>query len=115
MALLLIQGEWFMINDKCQSNSKKQDLEIRNVASFIGTLISTFPANEYGRLYYRAILKNKDDFLKANKVDFNTRIDLTKNASQEIKWSENNIFYVFKPIRKVKTTKVIYTDASLEG
>ena len=49
-----------MINDKCQSNSKKQDLEIRNVASFIGTLISTFPANEYGRLYYRAILKNKD-------------------------------------------------------
>ena len=111
----MIQGEWLMINDKCQSNSKKQDLEIRDVASFIGTLISTFPANEYGRLYYRAILKNKDDFLKANKVDFNTRIDLTKNASQEIKWWENNIFYVFKPIRKVKTSKVIYTDASLEG
>ena len=36
--------------DKCQSISKKQDLKIRDVASFIGTLTSTFPANEYGPL-----------------------------------------------------------------
>ena len=86
-----------MINDKCQSNSKKQDLEIRNVASFIGTLISTFPANEYGRLYYRAILKNKDDFLKANKVDFNTRIDLTKNASQEKNGGKTTFFMFLNP------------------
>ena len=53
--------------DKCQSISKKQDLKIRDVASFIGTLSSTFPANEYGPLYYRANLKNKDDFLTVNK------------------------------------------------
>ena len=103
------------IYDKCQSISKKQDLKIRDVASFIDTLTSTFPANEYGPLYYRTILKNKDDFLKANKGNFNARIDLTKNALQEIKWWENNIFYPFKLIRKVKISKVIYTDASLEG
>ena len=34
---------------------------------------------------------------------------------QDIKWWENNIFYAFKPIRKVKIRKVIYTDASHEG
>ena len=34
---------------------------------------------------------------------------------QEIKWWGNNIFYVFKPIRKLKISKLIYTDASLEG
>ena len=78
-------------------------------------MTSTFPANEYGPLYYRTILKNKDDFLKANKGNFNARIDLTKNVLQEVKWSENKIFYAFKPIRNVKTSKVIYTDASLEG
>ena len=61
------------------------------------------------------MLKNKDDFLKANKADFNTRIDLTKNALQEIKWWENNIFYAFKLITKVRISKVIYTDVSLEG
>ena len=103
------------IFDKCRSIPKKQDIKITNVASFIGTLASTFPANEYGPLYYRAILKNKDDFLKANKGNFNARIDLTKNALQEIKWWENNIFYAFNPKRKVKIIKVIYTDASLEG
>ena len=103
------------IYDKCQLISKKQDLEIRDVASFIGTLTLTFAATEYGSLYYRAILKNKDDFLKANKGNFNARIDLTKNALQEIKWWENNIFYAFKLITKVRISKVIYTDVSLEG
>ena len=34
---------------------------------------------------------------------------------QDIKWWENNIFYAFKPIRKVKIRKVIYIDASHEG
>ena len=58
--------------------------------------------------------KKKDDFFRANKGNFNARMDLTKNALQEIKW-ENNIFYAFKPIRKVKISKVIYTDTSLEG
>ena len=56
------------IYDKCQSISKKQYLKVRNVPSFIGSLNSTFLVNEYGPLYYRAILKNKDDFPKANKV-----------------------------------------------
>ena len=49
------------IYDKCHSISKKQNLKIRDVASFIGTLTSTFPANEYRPLYYRAILKNNND------------------------------------------------------
>ena len=63
------------IYDKCQSISKKQDLKIRDVASFIGTLTSKFPANKYGPLYYRDILKNKDDFLRTNKGNFNARIE----------------------------------------
>ena len=83
------------IYDKCQSISKKQYLKVRDVPSFIGSLNSTFPVNEYGPLYYRAILKNKDDFPKANKGNFNAMIDLTKNALQEIKWWENKIFLCF--------------------
>ena len=74
------------IYDKCQSISKKHDLKTRNVASFICTLTSTFPANEHGPLYYRTILKNEDDFFKANKGSFNAGIDLTKKVLQEIKW-----------------------------
>ena len=61
-------------------------MKTRDVASFICTLASTFPANEHGSLYYRAILKNKDDFLKVIKGNFNARIDMTKKVLQEIKW-----------------------------
>ena len=85
--MLLIQREWLHISvNQCQSISKKQDLKIRDVASFIDTLTSTFPANKYGPLYYRAVLKSKDDFLKGNKGNFNASIDLAKNDLQEIKW-----------------------------
>ena len=83
------------IYDKCQSISKKQYLKVRDVPSFIDSLNSTFPVNEYGPLYCKAILKNKDDFPKANKGNFNAMIDLTKNALQEIKWWENKIFLCF--------------------
>ena len=58
-------------------------MKIRDVASFIDTLTSAFPPNEYGPLYYRAISKDKDDFLKANKGNFNARLTLTKNVLQE--------------------------------
>ena len=71
-------------------NSKKARFE-----NFIGTLTSTFTASEHGPLYYRTILTNKGDSLNVSKSNYNTRMKLTINALQELKWWENNIFYIF--------------------
>ena len=94
---------------------RKQNLKIREIASFIGTLTSTFPANEYVPLHYRAILKSKGDFLKLNKGNYNARIKLAVNALQELRWWGNKIFNIFIHIRNVKISRVIYIDTSLEG
>ena len=93
----------------------KPKLAIREFASFIGTLTSSFPGNQFGPQYYRAMLKLKDKSLKYNKGNFNAVIKLSEDALYEIAWWKKNIFKVFKPIRYPKISIIIYTDASLEG
>ena len=58
----------------------KPKLTIREFASFIGTLISSFPGNQFGPLYYRAMLKLKDKSLKYNKGNFNAVITSFEDA-----------------------------------
>ena len=97
-------------HEKCCVILTKPKLTIREFATFIGTLTSSFPGNQFDPLYYIAMLKFKDKSLKYIKGDFNTMIKL-----HETSWWKNNIFKVFEPIRYPKISITIYTDASLEG
>ena len=103
------------IHEKCCIIPTKPKLTIREFVSFIGTLTSLFPGNQFGPLYYRAMLKSKDKSLKYNKGNFNAVIKLSEDTLHEISWWKNNVFKVFKPIRYPKISITIYTDASLEG
>ena len=72
--------------EKCCIIPMKPKLPIRKFASFIGTLRSSFPRNQFGPLYYRAMLKLKDKSLKYNKENFNAVIKLSENALYKIAW-----------------------------
>ena len=104
--------------EKCCSIPLKPKLTIREFASFIGTLTSSFPGNQFGQLYYRAMLKCKDKSLKYNKGNFNALIKLIKLSEDTLhemsRWKKN-VFKVFKPIRYLKMSIKIYADASLAG
>ena len=91
--------------------STKPKLTIREFASFIGTLTSSFPGNQFGPLYYRATLKLKDNSLKYNKGNFNAVIKLSEDTLYEIAWWKKNILKAFKPIRYPTISIIIYTDA----
>ena len=103
------------IYEKCCIIPTKPKLTIREFASFIGTLTSSFLGNQFGPLYYRAMLKLKDMSLKFNKGNFNAVIKLSEDTLYEIAWWKKNIFKAFKPIRYPKINMIIYTDASLGG
>ena len=103
------------IYEKCCIIPTKPKLTIREFASFISTLTSSFPGNQFGPLYYRTMLKLKDKSLKYNKGNFNAVIKLSEDTLYEIAWWKKNIFKAFKPIRYPKISIIIYTDASLEG
>ena len=56
-------------------HSTKPKLKIREFASFIGTLISTFAGNQFDPLNYRVMLQFKEKSLKYRKgnLDPNTK------------------------------------------
>ena len=62
----------------------KPKLAIREFASFIGTLKSTFPGHQFGPLHYRAMLKLKEKSLKDNKDNFNEIIKLPEVIMHEM-------------------------------
>ena len=103
------------IYDKCCIILTRPKLTVREFAIFIGTLTSSFPENQFGSLYYRAMLKFKDNSLKYNKGKFNEIIKLSEYTLHEISLRKKNIFKVFEPIRYPKISIRTYTDASLEG
>ena len=62
----------------------KPKLTMRESSSFIGTLTSSFPGNQFDPLYYRAMLKFKDKSLKHNKGNFNAVIKLSEDTLYKI-------------------------------
>ena len=86
------------IYEKCCIIPMKPKLTIREFASFIGTLTSSFPGNQFGPVYYRAMLKMKGKSLKYSKGNFNAVITLSKDTLYEISWLKKNISKAFKPI-----------------
>ena len=64
----------------------KDSFTIRELSSLIGTLISAFSGNKFGPLYYRELNKCKTLGLKKAKGNFDTPIELTKEATLVLQW-----------------------------
>ena len=69
----------------------KPELTIRKFASFISTLTSSFPGNQFDPLYYRVMLKFKDKSLKYNKVNFNAVTKLSGDTLNKTPWWKKNL------------------------
>ena len=74
------------LHEKCKFVTLNRGHKTMAVARFIGLLTFTFPGNKTGLLYYRVMLKGKDDSLKYNFENFNPKLILTKDALLEVEW-----------------------------
>lgn len=99
----------------CQNFKSKRIFVIREVATFVGLLVSSLPAVQYGRLNYRFLEHCKILALKTNKGDYDGDMFLDGDAYDEISWWSNNILHCFNPINPPEPSQFITTDASLLG
>ena len=88
---------------------------IRFVSKFVGILVSSIPAVQYGALYYRYLEKDKIEALKENKGNFESLMQLNCNSLLEIDWWLKNIHGSCKPIRIPPPNLQLTTDASSKG
>ena len=100
----------------CQkfSNPGRQ-FTVREVASFIGTLVSSFPGVEFGPLHYRHIDADKELNLNWNKGNFDCYMTLSHDSLEDSRWWPSNIQTATRKILHNSPDVVVYTDASQLG
>lgn len=115
MLIKLPEDKTKVIIDASIKLLKNVNLSIRNVASYIGLIVSTFPAVLYGPVYYRCLEKEKIIALSKVKGNFDAPMSLNEIALKEVRWWRDNVRDASKPIKLPMVTVTIYTDASLDG
>ena len=85
---------------------------IREVPSFLGTLVSSFPGVEFGPLHYRHIEVAKETNFKLNQGIFDSFMTLSHDSLEEIHWWYANILTASRRIFHNSPDVVFYTDAS---
>ena len=100
----------------CQTfSSPGRQFTIREVASFIGTLVSSFPGVEFGPLHYRHIEADKELNLKLSKGNFDSHMTLSHDSLKDVCWWSSNIQTATRKILHSSPDAVVYTDASQTG
>lgn len=112
MIVKLPQTKAQEVKDICRELMGTYLPSIRMVARVIGKVIATFPAVEYGPLYYRSMERDKIAALRQNRGHFDRKMKLSLEAKEELKWWINNVSMASSPIVRKKPDLELHTDAS---
>ena len=103
------------IKNACTALQDRSKYIIREVASVIGLLVSSFPAVMYGPLYYRKLEQEKYHAIKDNNGNYEAFMSLPTDAKTELQWWIENIENSFNVINHDPASLTISTDASKIG
>lgn len=88
---------------------------IRNVASLIGLLVSSFPAVMFGPLFYRNLERDKSLALKLQNYNYDGNIVISEASKSELQWWIDNLDTSFGVISHGQPNLFINSDASKTG
>ena len=87
-----------------------------DLASVIGSVISTFPAAPYGQMHYRQLERFKNTALQQNGDDFESQLpSLPQKVYDELKWWLSNSDKCIRAVTLAEIDYTIETDASYLG
>ena len=94
---------------------KATKVTVRELASFIGLLVSAFDAILEAPLHYRALERNKLDGLGSDS-DFDNEVILSDQSLSGLRWWQDNVYHKnWKHIRVIDVDYRCRTDASFAG
>ncbi len=100
---------------QCYSVLGKKELTIRELASLIGSLVSTFPGVEFGPLHYRTLEHDKNFALKRSRGNFDAPVTLSFDSINDLDWWIKSLPTAFKTIDHKAPELILNTDASQIG
>lgn len=99
----------------CKTIRAKQNVKITELAQVIGTLVSSLPGVQFGKLHYRTLEIDKNLALKENKGNFEAKTSISNIAKSDLTWWIENIDQASNPISHGNPDIEIQTDASKKG
>lgn len=100
------------IKSVCQELLTTSRPSIRQVAMVIGKLVASFPAVQYGPLYYRKLESEKIQSLKSACGHFDRPMTLSLGAKEELHWWLRSLDHSFNLISRGAPTLCLTSDAS---
>ena len=116
MTIRLSEKKTIALKNKIKSFLAHQTRTVRELASVIGSIISCFPAEPFGKLHYRSLEQFKISQLRSSQGKFDAKLSsLPWEAYLELKWWLEHIDKSIHRIRMPQVDLVIKTDASELG
>ena len=115
MTISLPEEKRINITDICKEILSGELFRIRFIAKFIGILVSSLPAVEYGSLFYKYLEMDKIHSLAKACGNFDANMRLSTESLSEVNWWLTNIMISKNRIRTPPTDFVMSTDASNLG
>ena len=92
MTISMVPRKADMIKSKCHTLVQIQrSVQIREVASVVGLMVSDFSSVEYARLFYRSLENEKTNALKCNGWDLEGKMTLSL-SKQDLLWWISNVY-----------------------
>ena len=112
MTIQLTREKATSLQNVCTELLKNSSPSIREVASVIGKIVSSFPGVMHGALYYRHLEKDKSQALIRTQGNFD---DLMLSPHAELHWWIQHVGDAYNVINHPQPQYQITTDASLMG
>ena len=105
-----------MIKSKCHTLAHMQGpVQIREVTSVVGLMVSAFSGVQYAPLFYRSLENDKTNALKCNGSDLEGKMTLFFLPKQDLLWWISNIDQYPEAISPLPPDITLITDSSLKG
>ena len=114
MTISMVPGKADVIKSKCHTLVHMQGpVQIREVASVVGLMVSAFSGVQYAPLFYRSL--ENDKTMKCNGWDLEGKMTLSPLSKQDLLWWISNVDQYPKAITPLPPDITLMTDSSLKG
>ena len=116
MTISMIPEKADIVRCKCLSLVQIQGpAQIREVATVVGLMVSSFAGVYYGPLFHRSLENIKTDALQANSWDLEGKVTLSPLCKQDLLWWINNVDQYPQTITPQIPHLTLTSDSSLTG
>ena len=116
MTISMVPGKADVIKSKCHTLVHMQGpVQIREVPSVVGLMVSAFSGVQYAPLFYRSLGNDKTNALECNGWDLEGKMTLSPVSKQDLLWWISNVEQYPNAITPLPPDITFMTDSSLKG